>query len=94
MVEIIENLLQAGDECLSSFEVKLRVEEFLQTHYRVTFNFEVSDALTKLRKDGLVKQHGDIYQAVDAGKACDYLEKHWYDLYSATESLSEVLNEA
>jgi len=86
-------LLQREGEYLASFEVKLKAEEFLQTHYGVSINFEISDALTKLRKDGLVKQQGETYQAVDAGEACDCLEKHWYDLYSATQSLSEVLNE-
>jgi hypothetical protein len=87
-------LLQAGDEYLSSFEVKLRVEEFMQTHYRVTFNFEVSDALTKLRKDGLVIQKNSNYQAVKTDVASNHLEKHWLDLYSATQSLAEAMGES
>ena len=86
-------LLQAEDEFLSSFEVKFRVEEFLQMHYRVTFNFEVSDALTKLRKDGLVIQKGSNFQAVKTDVASSNLEKHWFDLYSATESLAEAMAE-
>ena len=86
-------LLQASDEFLSRFEVKLKAEEFLQTHYGVSVDFEISDALTKLRKDGLVNQKGETYQAVNANQACDYLEKHWYDLYSATESLAEVMGD-
>ncbi len=86
-------LLQTGGKFLSSFEIKLRVEEFLQTHYRVAFNFEVSDALTKLRKDGLVMQDGKNYKAIKTDAACDNLEKHWFDLYSATESLAEVMAE-
>ena len=86
-------LLQTEDEFLSSFEIKLRVEEFLQTHYRISFNFEVSDALTKLRKDGLVIQDGKNYKAIKTEAACDNLEKHWFDLYSATESLAKVMAE-
>jgi len=86
-------LLQAGDTFLNRDEVKQKAEEFLQTHYGVSIDFEISDALTKLRKDGLVTQKGETYQAVNAGKACDYLEKHWHDLYSATESLAEVMGD-
>jgi len=84
-------LLQAEEEFLSSFEVKLRAEEFLQTHYGVAIDFEISDALTKLRKDGLVKQNNNKYQAVKTKLASKNLEKHWHDLYSATEELTEVL---
>jgi len=86
-------LLQAGDTFLNRDEVKQKAEEFLQTYYGVSIDFEISDALTKLRKDGLVTQKGETYQAVNAGKACDYLEKHWHDLYSATESLAEVMGD-
>jgi len=86
-------LLQAGDEFLNRDEVKQKAEELLQTHYGVSIDFEISDALTKLRKDGLVNQKGETYQAVNASQACDYLEKHWYDLYSATESLAEVMGD-
>jgi len=84
-------LLQAGDEFLSSFEVKLRAEEFLQTHYNVAINFEISDALSKLRKDGLVKKKDTKYQAVKTDAASVNLEKHWYDLYGATQRLAEVM---
>lgn len=86
-------LLQA-EEPLSSDDVRLRAEEFLQMHYDVAVKFEISDALTKLRKDGLVTKSNSNYHVVKAGQACDYLEKQWYDLYSATESLAEVLAES
>ena len=86
-------LLQA-EEPLSSDDVRLRAEGFLQMHYDVAVKFEISDALTKLRKDGLVTKSNSNYHVVKAGQACDYLEKQWYDLYSATESLAEVLAES
>jgi len=87
-------LLQASDEFLSSFEVKLRAEDFLLTHFRVTINFEVSDALTKLRKDGLTIKKGNKYQAIKIDSASENLEEHWFDLYGATQRLGEVLDES
>ena len=86
-------LLQSGDEFIDESKIKTKVEAFLQKYFEVRINFEISDALTKLRKDGLVNQKGSLYQAIKADKASINLEKHWHDLYSATESLAKVLNQ-
>jgi len=87
-------LLEAGGRYVDELEVKHKVESFLQTHFGIAINFEVSDALIKLRKDGLVTQKGSTFKALKTEPACDHLEKHWYDLYSATESLAQVLEDA
>lgn len=86
-------LLQTGGLAMDEAKIKQLVEVFLQKHFDVRINFEVSDALIKLRKDGLVYQKGTSFQAIKPDKANVNLEKHWYDLYSATESLASVLNE-
>ncbi len=85
-------LLEAADSGLDRDEVKIRCEQFMIQHFSLELNFEVSDALGKLRKDGLIIYKGAYknhhYQAVSPDQACSNMEKHWYDLYSATESLS------
>ncbi len=87
-------LLQAGDKPLKSDEIKQSVEKFLQTHFGIAINFEISDALTKLRKDGLAIKTGFEYHAVKTEDASNNLEKHWYDLYEATARLAEVLEDS
>ena len=85
-------LLTSG-QFLSSPAVKERALTFLKDNYDLIIDFEVSDALTKLRKDGLVIQQKAKYKAVQVQQASDKLEKHWHDLYAATESLSLVLDD-
>ncbi len=85
-------LLNAGETGLSVEAVKQQCEQFVQDNFGIKLAFEVSDALGKLRKDGLITYKGDYknqhYQAISPDQACSNMEKHWYDLYSATESLS------
>lgn len=87
-------LLQSDSTTLEAQEVKQRVEEYLYEQFGLSINFDSSDALTKLRKDGLIIQKGASYQAVTTKQACHSLERHWHDLYSATESLAQVLDDA
>ncbi len=87
-------LLDAGESGLSVEAVKQYCEQFMQDIFGLKLNFEVSDALGKLRKDGLIVYKGDYkhqhYQAISPAKACANMEQHWYGLYSATESLSLI----
>jgi hypothetical protein len=87
-------LLKAGNGGLMANTVKQQCEQFMKSHFDLTLNFEVSDALAKLRKDGLIDYTGDYkkqhYVAITPEKACSNMEQHWYDLYSATESLSQL----
>ena len=87
-------LLAAGKNGLSGDGVKSHCEQFMQQQFGLVLNFEVSDALGKLRKDGLIEYKGDYkskhYVAVKPDKACSNMEQHWYDLYSATKSLSRL----
>jgi hypothetical protein len=87
-------LLKAGESGLSIDGVKQHCEQFMQDHFGLKLDFEVSDALGKLRKDGLIRYKGDYknqhYQAIKPDDACLNMEQHWYDLYSATERLSLI----
>ena len=85
-------LLENGDY-MSVDAVKEKAQDFLQKHFKLGVNFEISDALTKLRKDGLALQKGSIFKAVSTQTASKNLEKLWYDLYSATESLAFLLED-
>jgi len=87
-------LLKAGESGLSIAGVKQHCEQFMQDHFGLKLDFEISDALGKLRKDGLIRYKGDYknqhYQAIKPDDACLNMEQHWYDLYSATERLSLI----
>ena len=87
-------LLKAGESGLSIAGVKQHCEQFMQDHFGLKLDFEISDALGKLRKDGLIRYKGDYknqhYQAINPDDACLNMEQHWYDLYSATERLSLI----
>lgn len=86
-------LLQSEAPKLTPLEIKNLAEEFLLQHFNVSINFEINDALTKLRKDGLITRVGDSYEAISIDQTSTKLESHWYDLYSATESLASATNE-
>ncbi len=81
-------LLNAEEPALEMTQIKLLAEDFLQKYFNVSINFEVIDALSKLKKDGLVIHDGDLYKAISVDETSEKLEAHWYDLYSATESLA------
>ena len=83
-------LLNAEEPALEMTQIKLLAEDFLQKYFNVSINFEVIDALSKLKKDGLVIHDGDLYKAISVDETSEKLEAHWYDLYSATESLTAV----
>ncbi len=83
-------LLNAEESSLEMDKIKFLAESFLQVHFNVSINFEVTDALSKLKKDGLVLRNGDQYQAIKVGETASKLETHWYDLYAATESLASA----
>lgn len=87
-------ILLEADDYLPVEVVKEKAEDFIQKHFNIQINFEISDALTKLRKDGLALQQGTRFKAIDTPQACNNIEKHWYDLYSATASLALVLEES
>ncbi len=85
-------LLRTGEDGLSVMELKAQCEQFMQDNFSLSLDFEVSDALGKLRKDGLVNYKGDYtkrhYHAASPRRACNNMEQHWYDLYAAAENLN------
>jgi len=83
-------LIQSPTEFLSADQIKIKVENFVQVHFKVDINFEVSDAIIKLRKDGLLIKNTKGYQAIEPQAACTNLEAHWHDLYASTQKLAEV----
>ena len=81
-------LISVEEQALEITQIKSLAEDFLQRHFNVSINFEVTDALSKLKKDGLVVKKGEGYEAISVDETSAKLESHWYDLYSATESLA------
>ncbi|WP_299875765.1 DUF3754 domain-containing protein [uncultured Cocleimonas sp.] len=86
-------LLNARQSALEASLIKSLAEDFLQKHFNVSINFEVKDALSKLKKDGLVFRNEDLYQAINVEETGSKLESHWYDLYAATESIASASGE-
>ncbi|GAA0408706.1 hypothetical protein GCM10009133_16590 [Cocleimonas flava] len=83
-------LLNATETDLDMAQIKTLSEAFLREHFTISINFEVTDALSKLKKDELVVQNGNRYSAINVEETGAKLESHWFDLYSATESLASA----
>jgi len=62
-----------------------RIERWLRTNFAVDIDFEVSDALAKLVRLGLVERTGNTYAAADPAHALARMRQHWNALGGITE---------
>ncbi len=66
-----------------------KIETHLMMRYGVFLNFDVEDAVTKLKIDGLVHEDGEGYlRAVSIEEASTTIVSHWEDIFSVAKRLS------
>jgi hypothetical protein len=68
------------------------VEEFLAREFKVTVDFEIEDALSRLRADHLIMEEdgeNGIVRAMPPEKACQHLERKWRALLASDENGAE-----
>ena len=59
-----------------------KVETWFKAKYQCQLDFEISDALTKLERMGLVTHKGDKYQALSLVEAKKHIDKRWDSLFN------------
>jgi hypothetical protein len=63
-----------------------QIEKWFEQHYQVAINFEVDDAIQKLLKPGLVKQHDQSFAAVNLQEGRALLLNNWRTLMPNSEA--------
>jgi len=77
--------LSLSDEPLPAVELDRRIEQWLETRWRCTIDFEIADALNKLIALGLVEQNDDRFTAVLLQESIRRLDRRWDDYFVAPE---------
>lgn len=75
--------LWLSDEPLSAVELDRRIEQWLETRWRCTIDFEISDALNKLMALELVETCADQWTAVPLQEGVRRLDRRWDDYFVA-----------
>jgi len=68
-------------EGLSAIQLDSKIESWFMSKYQCELDFEISDALSKLRRMKLVTVQDDIYRAINLNEAKRLLDKHWDNLF-------------
>jgi len=66
---------------LSATELDSKIESWFMSKYQCALDFEISDALSKLRRMKLVTAQDDKYRAINLNEAKRQLDKHWDNLF-------------
>jgi hypothetical protein len=72
-------LLQSGPTQREQLDTA--VESFLRERLQLKVDFEISDALAKLERLGLVQREGDLYRAAPVADAVAALSTKWRDAF-------------
>lgn len=75
--------LLRADTALDAATLDREVERWFAQELDCTLDFEVSDALNKLRELGIVEQHDDRYRALPPADAVRVMDVWWDNLFSA-----------
>ena len=64
------------------------IEKYIEQKYQVAIDFEVSDAIGKLRKEGLLTEQEDgILKVVDLKQACVCMDEKWDNFFNPAEEM-------
>jgi hypothetical protein len=82
-------LARVGEKGMTLEMLDQLIEQHLMTRYGVFIDFEVDDAVLKLKKDGLVseKKNG-LLVALPIQQACKVLINQWEDIFSVAQRLA------
>jgi hypothetical protein len=67
-----------------------QVEAWFSTRWEAEVDFEVDDALAKLKKLNLVEQSGDGLRVTSIESACELLDKRWDEYFQFNKNGSET----
>ena len=82
-------LMRAGKQGLSIQTLDQKIEQHLVMRYGFFMDFEVDDAVMKLKFSGLVKENNaGLLQAVSLEEASKILVSQWEDIFSVAKRLS------
>jgi hypothetical protein len=74
--------IRNAGRALTTAEIDAAAETFLREQFRLDVNFEISDALAKLERLGLVVREGDTYAAIPPAEALTRLDAAWDGLFN------------
>lgn len=76
------SLLRRAEHPLVKAEIDNHAEAFLKERFDLDVDFEISDALAKLERMGLVTREGEAYSAVAPAEALVRLDAAWDGLFN------------
>ena len=66
---------------LAANELDRQIEEWFETRWDCVIDFEIADALQKLRDLGLVEESGGKLKAISTEKGIEVLDRRWDDYF-------------
>lgn len=82
-------LLHAGEQGLTHKELDQLVEQHLMVRYGVFIDFEIDDAIGKLKQDGLVNEdEKGVLVALPIQQACTHIIEQWEDTFAVAQRLA------
>jgi len=75
------------EKCYTQDILDQDIQAYIQKQYGITIDFEVADALRKLREEGLlIEQEDGTLQVVDLQIANEYLDKQWDNFFRPAQT--------
>lgn len=78
--------LLSNDQPLNKEDLDKKIERWLTNQWQCQVDFEIDDALNKLKTLNLVTQSNGQYKAVSVQQGIKCLDQRWDDYYRASES--------
>ncbi|HRO02918.1 MAG TPA: hypothetical protein PLS69_04870, partial [Terricaulis sp.] len=75
------SVLRRAERALTQAEIDAAAELYLRERFDLAVNFEIHDALDKLKRLGLVAQQGEKFEAVPPHDALVRLDAAWDGLF-------------
>jgi len=75
------SFLLKHEKGLTAQALDKEIEQVFEEKYQCTLDFEITDALEKLERFGLVYSSQNVYQAIDVNSAKIVLDQHWDKLF-------------
>ena len=76
------SFLLNNPEGLTAQALDEQIEAWFQEHYQCVLDFEISDALDKLKRLQLTEVKQGVYHAVALAQAKKILDAHWDNLFN------------
>ena len=74
--------LLASNQIMTASQLDAGIEDWFKNKYNCTLDFEMDDAIRKLKDLGLVEKTSDGYKAIDIDIANQHLDKQWDQIFS------------